>query len=190
MAPTSKPAKPTPPWKIAMIPLLGLGLLFVLWPSSSEPSADSAAATVTPEASAPAVTASPPVQEKASAPANSGLPKKWPVMELASILQHDPFAQPTALDKVAAGVVPSSSSDPEQPPAEAEPVESPEHQKRVAEWLVALKQKQVSAVFVSPRGASALVDSKVVREGDVLEEGIRVVAISAAGIVVRIEETH
>jgi hypothetical protein len=174
---------------MALIPVLGLVLLFVLWPSSSEPSTDSAATAVAPEATASSATTSAPVQEAASGPAtsSSNQPKKWPVIELATILQHDPFAQLAALSETAVAGTPPSQPGGEQPSTEAETAASQELQKRLLDRLAGLKQKHVSALFVSQRGASALIDSKVVREGDLLEEGIRVVAIGTDGVVLRIE---
>ena len=39
----------------------------------------------------------------------------------------------------------------------------------------------------SPKGAMAVIDSKVVREGDLLEDGLRVVEIGLNGVVLEIE---
>ena len=109
--------------------------------------------------------------------------KTWPVIGLASILKHDPFALAPLLASRTVGVV--SQEGPQQ---KIDSSQQEELIKRLEERIATLQQKQVSVVFQSESGTVAIIDSKIVHEGDLLEDGVRIVKIRSDGVVLQIQD--
>jgi hypothetical protein len=115
----------------------------------------------------------------ASTPAHTSAPRKerqWPKIAVNEVLQHDPFALPTAL----------------QPPTPAKPapvatVTAPDQarqeqrQRRREQALKAIRDKGVQMVFVGKEKRVAIIGDRRVRVGDVLE-GFRVTGIGSDGV--------
>ncbi len=166
----------TPAWKLGLIPVLAVVLFKVTRPSGNE-------VDVVPEAVARQVENAP----QKEAPARP--PTVLPEFSLDDALVFNPFesvalpARPVVeevVPEVAETVAPPP--DPLPPPATA-PVVNPLEQRAAT-----LKQLKVSAVFPSPKGAMAIIDSKTVRAGDWLSPGVRVVEIRESDVILRVED--
>lgn len=175
--------------KLALIPVLVVILLLVLvWPSASDglPADDSETAGQEAQQSdrTDAVT-----EGDAAGPSSVSMQrtqKTWPVIGLASILKHDPFALEPLLANRTLGVL--SQEGPQQNQETTVSSYQKEHIKRLKERIATLQQKQVSVVFQSESGTAAIIDSKIVHEGDLLEDGVRIVEIRSDGIVLQIQD--
>lgn len=177
---TSNAKSPREKLKLALIPVLGIVLLYVLM--APEEGADPAAA-VTLSASPPAspAAASPVELPQATPPKQSR--SQWPQLALEQILDHNPFAFPIEL----VPTVPTSTAD--LPPAEPDPVleepEEPETDFR-QELLKQLQATPIAAYYQSKQGAVAMVGDRLLREGDVIEEAVEVQQILPDRIVYRL----
>lgn len=106
---------------------------------------------------------------------------QWPVLRLADVLEHDPFAVPAAF----LGLQRADEASPREPHTETaarreELMRRQAEQKRI---LDALRQEGVKAIVGSPRhGHAAIVGSQTVRVGDLLS-GFRVSAVEPDGVV-------
>ena len=161
--------------KLALIPLLVLILIYVL--TSSRAADDASATTELVDAPPPAapVSASPTV-DTASPPAaatESAVtvvlppPKDWPAMPLEEILQNNPFAWP---DELAPKALQSDTA------VAGSGGESPQDATR-QELLDQLTAAGVSAYYESGQGVVALVGTRLLRVGDVIDGQIRVLRI-------------
>jgi hypothetical protein len=159
-----------PAWKVALIPVLSLVLFKVTRPSPSpDPTGDVVVAV---DGAAPAADRAQP---------NRTLP--LPELTLSDALSCDPFRSLSIPTRPAeAPLQPPADDMPEPPPAASPPVN------RLAERAATLKQLKVSAIFPSAKGGAALVDSKLVRAGDVIAPGVRVVEVRRSDILVRVED--
>ena len=103
--------------------------------------------------------------------------KNWPAFELGDIIEFDPFSLVGTLaersgvisdaERLAAQSATAAGASGDENPEPKEPDENP-----------------VRAVAIGRNGAAALIDSRIVRVGDELEAGIRVVAIERNAIIV------
>ena len=175
---------------IALIPVLVVVLiLVVLWPASEdELQADSASPSqIKTEPLNTSKSPNNPI-EKQSTAAQERPRKVWPEIRLASILKHDPFALAPLMTNY------SVKAEPKVEPADPETTESQiqddraQRKQRLQERIAVLQAKQVSAVFRNEAGIAAIIDSKIVHEGDLLEDGVRIVKIRPDGIVLEIED--
>jgi hypothetical protein len=166
-------SRPTPAWKIALIPILTIVLVWNLSTGDKE-SLD--AATVVETADEADV-----ANSLGSVPESPdvGLPrfdtKPWPVVDSESIAEFDPFALSGALEQ--RSTVPASAESP-QPVAA---IDEKQSEQRLQE---ALSQLQLQGVFNGGNGPAALIGKRIVRIGDEIKPGLRVVQITASGIVV------
>ncbi|MCH7687514.1 MAG: hypothetical protein IH899_12665, partial [Planctomycetes bacterium] len=104
-------------------------------------------------------------------------------------LKHDPFALAPLLANRTVAVVPQDKPQQNQETTDTSHQDEREEQiKRLKERIATLQQKQVSVVFRSESGTAAIIDSKIVHEGDLLEDGVRIVKIRSDGIVVQIQD--
>lgn len=172
--------KPTPAWKIALIPVLLIGLVWNLMRDTDTVpevvAGDQPGARV---ASGPDRV--PSVQDvlvqlertRQAEQARSTLP-------LEKVLKHDPFAlsgrlaEQSGLTSVVESVASSSPRMPGKP------------QTTASAPRTRVLKNVVKALLNGPRGPAALVDSRIVRVGDFLEPDVRVVAIQADAIVVEL----
>ncbi|MGN6545525.1 MAG: hypothetical protein ACTHK7_10795 [Aureliella sp.] len=159
-----KPKTPAQWIKLALIPVLGIGLLVALWQQpkpADEPAAT--APTETPAVTTAAETPAAPTSLKKSA---------WPKARLEEVLAFNPFeAQHTvelAEGAEADAVGAESISTVARPGDKSRP------------RLVATGKLQ--AIFVDAQGAAAIFDSQVIHVGDALPSGGRVVEITSDGI--------
>lgn len=91
---------------------------------------------------------------------------KWPEMKLADVIAFDPFELPKT-EQTRETTVVSSAMDQNAPNRSA---------------AEAASVGEVQAVYIDSRGTAALVDSKVMRVGDMLPDGRRIVEITTQGI--------
>lgn len=168
--------------KRVLIPALTLVLLFVLFRTDdSEPSEASEAESTT-EAE---TSLREPIQPDSGAEMPAVV-RRWPRVELPALLKFDPFTLPAALriNSQVASVIEKPASDIQK----QEEAERQTERERLMARATALLQKNVSVVYQNESGTVALIDSRPVRVGDHLEEGIRIVEISLEGIVLQIED--
>jgi hypothetical protein len=163
----------TSAWKLGAIPVL-VAVLFKVTRTS------------TPDVETPAQA----VQEQASVATKAEAarpPVALPELSLNDALKFNPF-----------GALPRAERKTEEPPVVVEtPVTqqelSPSSQPAtpavnpLVEKAATLKQLKVSAVFSSPKGSVAIIDSKTVRAGDLLSPGVRVVEIRDTDVILRVE---
>lgn len=103
--------------------------------------------------------------------------KNWPAFDLDEVVEFDPFSLvgtlaersglETNADLLKEESVADSESSAEAAESSDDPIENP-----------------LRAVAIGKNGAAALIDSRIVRVGDELEDGIRIVAIEQNAIVV------
>lgn len=170
-------------WKLGLIPVLVGVLVWVIWPAGDDsPRVATAAKKPKPAAN--------PQAEKPRKMSQLPWEKDWPEYELAEILETNPFALPRELHKLTYRPPVVADTVVQVQPVEADSEE--ERREAAAEQLEArmavIRKKQVSALFINSAGRSALVGSKVLHEGDLLEEGVRIVKISHDGITVQFED--
>ena len=173
--------------KVALIPALALVLVSVVWPSEDE-----TAATMDMESGGPHVADS----REAIPQQNGGVPtselirgqsRPWPAITLANVVQHDPFAVPPALLRLTTAPGAGFEDTQGAPPKHSKGTERADRLSQLQERIETLKKRQVSALLRGSKGATAIIDSKVVHEGDLLEDGVRVVEIGPNGVVLEIE---
>jgi hypothetical protein len=167
--PKFKSKQPIPPWKLALIPGLIVVLIVVLLPRSEE----EPLAVATP---APASSAAGP---KLSKPALPPLPN----VELAEALEYDPFSLPQSLQNMVQ--LPAEAAAASQADANAMAREQKLAEQQAQ--LEGLRQLKVSLVLKTSQGTAAVINSQVVRVGDELQPGIRVVKIENDRVTVRLE---
>ena len=103
--------------------------------------------------------------------------KNWPALELSDIIHFDPFSLAGTLAERSGVVSDAELLAAQTESADGEPVDEKSEPKEPNE-------NPVRAVAIGKNGAAALIDSRIVRVGDELEAGIRVVAIERNAIVV------
>ncbi len=189
---TTTPPRELGHLKLALIPVLVLILILALvWPSADDvlPANDSETARQNTQKShrIDATT-----EGDAAGPSSVPIErtqKTWPAIGLASILKHDPFALAPLLANRTVAVVPQEEPQQNQETTDTSHQDEREEQiKRMKERIATLQQKQVSVVFRSESGTAAIIDSKIVHEGDLLEDGVRIVNIRSDGVVLRIQD--
>lgn len=164
----------TPAWKLGLIPVLATVLFKVARPSSSEV-----------ELPAPVVAE----ETQVASVAEGNLPTTvLPELSLEHALEFDPFGSLPMPERVLVepppAVVEAPVVAPEPEPVQpAAPVVNP-----LVEKAATLKQLKVSAVFPSPKGSVAIIDSKTVRVGELLSPGVRVVEIRGTDVILRVED--
>lgn len=165
--------------KLALIPVLGLVLVYLVFGSGSSES--------------PAVpTAPPPSTGQPSAPDRPDLAVQnvtanaeqrtvdWPQRSLQDILRHDPFRIRQAVDPAVASEMRGSDEQ-----------NAPPEQVSEASLLVGrFAGKVPELVLESRHGTSAVIDGQTLREGDVLDGVARVVSIRPEGIVFELVGTE
>ncbi|MGE0610591.1 MAG: hypothetical protein AB7O62_26110 [Pirellulales bacterium] len=165
--------------KLALLALLAVLFVVVLYWQFAGAGGSPAAADL-------AVARPPRTVYPAAIPESHGTARRdWPTADLSETIAHNPFRMPAQfipppepeqvveLDEQAVAAVEQAQAEPieEQLPA----VEPPPFQ-----WPV-----KVQAVFVDARGAAAMVDSRVVRVGDRLESGARVIEIAPGHVMLQ-----
>ncbi len=163
----------TPAWKIALIPILTIVLLWNLSTGDEEPlGAATVAETADETGSTNSLDSSPAPSELQPAPFDT---KPWPAVDSETIAEFDPFALSGELEQ--RSTVPSAPELP-QPVAA---IDEKQSEQRIQE---ALSHLQLQGIFNGKNGPAALIDSRIVRVGDEIKPGLRVVQITASGIVV------
>lgn len=175
--PRLKNDKPTAAWKIALVPLLLIGLVWNVTRSSEDiPPVAAGDRSIVPdtatESPSDVLSVADVLRELER---TRQADEARPALSLEEIVRHDPFAMvgelasraglSTASVAIADGL---RTADPEVA-AETRTLTTP-----------------VKAVLNGPNGAVALVDSRIVRVGDFLEPHMRVVAIESDAIVVEL----
>ncbi len=172
---TPEAATPTPRWKIALIPLLAATLVWNLSTSNGSHGGSEAEESAANTDSGPGDFSA----ERGHPPVEKAQP--WPEFPLERIVARDPFAMSGELlartEDSAAQVVATTSTD---------DFNQPEKTRGSLEELSA--SNPVTAVIDGPLGRAAIVDSKVVHIGDVLEDRFRIVDILKSGIVVELTD--
>lgn len=174
---SSSPSEnPTPRWKVALIPVLGTVLLLVLWPAGGTKTqlerhrpAPSGGRDAHPEQAQ-----------------GSGLPP-LPHFDVSTALDFNPFETPDSIRELIQG---PSEPAPELVDADVAAQEQADQAQATADRLQKLR---VSVVLTNPSGRrgeaseAAIIGARVVRVGDVLDGGARVIRIDSNGILVRLE---
>ena len=161
--------------KMALIPIL-VGIL--IWNlSGSGDHAGSGATADSATQSAQTLTETDGLSRQLRSNQNRALLKNWPPFELEDMVKFDPFSLTGALAE-RSGLQDAEQLLASQPKAESKispgtPDENPDS-----------SQNPVRAVTIGQNGAAALVDSRIMRVGDQLEDGIRIVAIERNAIIV------
>lgn len=158
-----KPKTPGQWLKLALIPALSLTLLVVLWqPFASHTDATPA---VAPQSSVANSTAPADV-----ATGTSPAQRVWPKARLEDVIAFNPFqAEQTSEDEEAAQADEAGGSSVVGPSG---------HKSRPR----LVSSGNLQAIFVDAQGAAAILDSQVIRIGDTLPSGGRVVDITTKGI--------
>ena len=163
---------PTPKWKIALIPILAATLIWNLSGSGTGSS------NASPEFAA----------EDTNASVSSGAARldslveslpPWPQFSLEQLVKHDPFALNGELKSLTSKLNPTVASE-----LDEGSIQPTGGARMTLDELS--KKNPVTAVIDGPRGRAAIIDSRIVRVGDVLEDGIRVVGIQKSGVIVEI----
>jgi hypothetical protein len=164
----------TPAWKLGLIPVLATVLFKVARPSNSE--------VELPESPAAAETQAA-LQNPAMRPTTV-----LPELTLDDALKFDPFGSLPMPERALVEPPPMLEEAPvvETAPEPAQPA-APQVNPLVSK-AATLKQLKVSAVFPSPKGSVAIIDSKTVRVGDLLSPGVRVVEIRGTSVILRVED--
>ena len=179
--------------KLALIPVLGLVLLAVLFSSGEEASSSE-----------------PYVDPYANRQSSSGLQNtkdsqvyqrrtdiQWPERTLDTIVSHNPFVlvtdnsdssnphpnekQQELFDGSRQAAIESGASDDQiNQELEAERI-------RIQTRIQAVQNQRVSMIFQGPKGMTAMLGDRLISEGDLLEDGIRVTHITNAGITLSVE---
>lgn len=160
--------------KLAAVPVLALVLLWVVTRGEEEALPPPVALADPAAAGSPAA----PGANRTAPPASGD--SQWPDFALAEIVAHDPFAVPRA---IASG--PPSVHSPLTQPVSVDRPENTADQGRSRRQM--LGKKRVSVIYRGPHGPTAIIDSRVYREGDKLEDGVRIVEIRADGVFVEVE---
>jgi hypothetical protein len=105
-----------------------------------------------------------------------------PESSLEQAIAFDPFATLVLPVKIVEEPPPTQAPEPVVAEAPLKPKAEP------VDRTASLKQLKVSAVFPSPKGAMAIIDSKTVRAGDILSPGVRVVEIRGSEVILRVED--
>jgi hypothetical protein len=167
--------------KAALIPVLALVLATVVWPRGEDGEVYDSA-----EVSSPASPETGPATRIARTESRRPLPQ----FDLAATLTYDPFAMPPSLLALTeAPVVPDELAERDASADEASAKTPTADLAALAarQRIQQARQLQVSAIFVDSQGAAALIGSQVVRAGDLLPDGLRVVSIAPEGVKVRLE---
>ena len=166
-------SRPTPAWKIALIPILTIVLVWNLSTGDKKPLE---AATVADTADKAVVTNSLDSSPALSEPQPAQFATKpWPAVNSETIAEFDPFALSGELEQ--RSTVPAA-------PEESQAVTSIDEDQTEQQIQEALSHLQLQGIFKGRNGAAALIDSRIVRIGDEIKPGLRVVQITASGIVV------
>ena len=174
MPETSSATSPrTPVWKLALIPILATILIWTLSSSADEPLDSVAAAETTADPNSADLLGSPPAQRefRNSGPAS----RPWPAVDHRTIAEFDPFTLTGELEQ--RSTLPPAAQEPHEVAALAE-----DHNEQ--QITKALSEVQLQGIFNGQQGPVALVDSRMVRIGDEIKPGLRVVEITSDGIVV------
>jgi hypothetical protein len=184
--------------KLAAIPVLAVGLLVLLFRGGAEPP-DTAPAPATTAAASPSEANTVQTAKQLSAKLRA---PQWPQFTVEQVLQRSPFVLPSTLQKVPEPPVqvavaqqpvppepkPEPTPQPEQPSdAEIAAAEQQQRRQELAQRLDAWRRQPVSLIFTNSKGRTALIGSRTVSQGDLLDEGIRVVEISPNEVVLAIE---
>ncbi len=165
--------RPAPAWKIALIPLLTMVLVWSLATGDKDSLDAATVAATADEAGVTNLLGSVPESPDVSLPGFDT--KTWPAVDSESIADFDPFALSGALEQ--RSTVPPAPESPHPVAA----IDAKQSEQRIQE---ALSQLQLQGIFNGKNGPAALVDSRIVCIGDEIKPGLRVVQITASGIVV------
>lgn len=150
-------------FKLALIPALGVGLLVVLWQQPKAQTAETTTLSVQGQGEA-----SP---RDASTVAETVPPRPiWPKARLEDLIAFNPFDA-----KQAHGLEPAPQSEHEVNERSATHTGDKSRSRPVTSG-------EVQAIFVDAHGSAAVLDFGIVRVGDVLPSGDRVVEITREGI--------
>jgi hypothetical protein len=159
--------------KMALIPIL-VGVL--IWNLSGSGDDRSSVGVDTPESSEQKLTEAESLIRQLQGNRQNVSQKNWPAFELGDIVDFDPFSLTGTLAE-RSGIIPEAELAAQSATANgASGIATPKPIEPGA--------NPVRAVTIGRNGAAALVDSRIVRVGDELEAGIRVVAIERNAIVV------
>lgn len=180
----AKPAARNSLYKIALIPVLVVVLMVVVWPSSDEDLEPEIGLSDEAQQALAEITEARENGERATAQKGSGdnAARPLPDLSLHEILKHNPFELPDELDPE-----PDVDVAVELEKAALQKAES-DKQAQLDELVATLRQNGVNMIFESEAGRSALVGTKVVTEGDMLTENLRVLRIDDTGIVLSVVE--
>lgn len=170
----SKESAKTDKRKMALIPVLAGVLIWNLTGSDDDRSSISVDASAS---SAQKLTEAESLIRQLERNRQNVSQKNWPAFELSDIIDFDPFSLTGTLAE-RSGVV----SDAELLAAQTATADGVAGDDKIES-----KEPDVNpvrAVAIGKNGAAALIDSRIVRVGDELEAGIRVVAIERNAIVV------
>ena len=188
---------PTSRVKLALIPVLALILVVVLvWPDDKPHCGNSnkgtnAVAVSQTVASTKSASRNQPGQVSRVLPHQA---KVWPEIAIEEILRHDPFALPSPLSR---GRQLADLQDDEEKLREKADLQddkeklrkkADERARELKQMIETLKQKRVSVVFRTKQGAAAVIGSRLVREGGLFEEGLRIVEIRQDGVILEMED--
>ncbi len=140
--------------------VLALVLAVVVWTQFAPAPEVPAAATLA--ASGPGPGASKP----------NAVGRAWPKLALTDALQHNPFAP-----------LQRAEAPSEAPPVVEAAALAEAQRQAAADVLEAFQSRRVRAVFITDDGPVALLDTKLVHEGDVVD-GVRVLLIRPDGLTV------
>ncbi|QDU81885.1 hypothetical protein Pla110_36360 [Polystyrenella longa] len=167
--------------KMAAIPLLVLVLIWVVYGqfAESDDSLKPVEINTTAVASlAPTVVTSNSINSSAmqlATEANVEVDREWLESPLERILKHDPFVRTDNLKSLEELQAASEEEFPE------ENVANNDDQQRVNAAMGEVKTK---ILIKSEKGSAAYLGSRMVREGDIWEEGIRIKSIDLDGVMV------
>lgn len=107
--------------------------------------------------------------------------KQWPKIELEEIIARNPFGTWNSTD-VNSAVASSSSTSAQKIGSPSADSREPTNQIKLTETVTTEK---VQALYRDAAGAAAIVDSHVIRPGDALEGGFKVIEVTNDGITVK-----
>jgi len=169
--------------KLVLVPVLALILVVVLvWPDgeqhrgNADEGTNAAAASQT-GASTKSAGSDQPGQISKVLPRQA---KVWPEIALEEILRHDPFALPSPLSSERQLADLQDEEEKLQEKAD-------ERARQLKQRIETLQQNRVSVIFRTEHGAAAVIGSRLVQEGGLFEEGLRIVEILPDGVILEVE---
>lgn len=187
---TPENATRTPIWKVALIPVLLIGLIWNVTRDTDDVAVVAASAEPTTSDASESnrvLTVADVLQELRETRLAE---KSRSPLQLTRIIEFDPFSRVGELAKKNSGIanIPTPTADIATPTVTIPPPRATPTDPVESALATYVATNPVKAVLNGPHGAVALIDSRIVRVGDYLEPNVRIVAIQSDAVVVELTD--